>query len=517
MTGPLSQLKVVELQGRGPGPFCAMILADLGADVVRVARPQEVAPAEDESGTERMIHGRRKVDLVARGRRSVTLDLKQPDGLATMLRLIDGADALLEGFRPGVAERLGIGPDVCLERNPRLVYARITGWGQDGPYADTPGHDINYVALAGALDPLRRDGQAPAPPLNLLGDYGGGGMLAVVGILSALVERAHSGRGQIVDAAMIDGVALLTTLVHGMRAEGLWSDVPGTNVLDLGAPFYNVYETADGRYVTIGCGEPQFYAELLERLGLGEELLRRQSDPATWPADKATLASVFKTKPRDEWCRLLDGTNTCFAPVLTLGEAPAHPHNLARRTFVDVDGVVQPAAAPRFSRTPATLETRPAEVRPCGDPTRVGEAIRRHMDATTGIPPAVTEETELFWAAAKDGRLVVERCSSCGAESFPPRGICRSCRSRATEPAEVTGRGRVYSLTVNHQRWLPDLDVPYAVVLVEFPDHPGVRVVGRLRGCEPEDAAIGMAVDIGFEPGPGGFAIPSFVATDGAA
>jgi alpha-methylacyl-CoA racemase len=358
--GPLSGLKAVELQGRGPGPFGAMILADLGADVVRIVRPQDVSADADETGTERMIRGHRRIDLVARGRRSVAVDLKQPDGLATVLRLVDGADVLLEGFRPGVAERLGVGPDACLERNPRLVYARITGWGQDGPYAQTPGHDINYVALAGALDPLRRGGEAPAPPLNLLGDYGGGGMLLVVGILSALVERSLSGRGQVVDAAMIDGVALLTTIVHGMRAEGLWSDAPGSNVLDLGAPFYNVYETADGRHVTVGSGEPQFYAELLERLGLGDELLRQQSDPATWTDGKARLAAVFKTRPLDEWRELLEGTNTCFAPVLTLAEAPAHPHNVSRRTFVEVDGVVQPAPAPRFSRTPASPPAPPA-------------------------------------------------------------------------------------------------------------------------------------------------------------
>jgi alpha-methylacyl-CoA racemase len=356
--GPLSGLTAVELQGRGPGPFGAMVLADLGADVVRVARPQDVAPSDDETGTERMIRGHRRIDLVARGRRSVAIDLKHPDGLAAALRLVDQADVLIEGFRPGVAERLGIGPDPCLRRNPRLVYARITGWGQDGRYAQTPGHDINYVALAGALDPLRRGDEPPAPPLNLLGDYGGGGMLLAVGVLSALVERSRSGRGQVVDAAMVDGVALLTTLFHGMRAEGVWSDVPGTNTLDLGAPFYNVYETADGRYLTVGCGEPQFYADLLERLGLGDELLHQQTDPATWPAGKARLAAVFKTKPLDEWCALLEGT--CFAPVLTLAEAPAHPHNVERQTFVEVDGVVQPGPAPRFSRTPAAVPALPA-------------------------------------------------------------------------------------------------------------------------------------------------------------
>jgi alpha-methylacyl-CoA racemase len=358
MAGPLSGLTAVELQGRGPGPFGAMVLADLGADVVRVARPQDVAPGDDETGMERMIRGHRRIDLVARGRRSVAIDLKHPDGLAAALRLIDQADVVIEGFRPGVAERLGLGPDTCLRRNPRLVYARITGWGQDGRYAQTPGHDINYVALAGALDPLRRGGEPPAPPLNLLGDYGGGGMLLAVGVLSALVERSWSGRGQVVDAAMVDGVALLTTLFHGLRAEGLWSDVPGTNTLDLGAPFYNVYETEDGRYLTVGCGEPQFYAELLERLGLGDELLRQQADPATWPAGKARLAAVFKTRPLDEWCALLEGT--CFAPVLTLAEAPAHPHNVERQTFVEVDGVVQPGPAPRFSRTPAAVPQLPA-------------------------------------------------------------------------------------------------------------------------------------------------------------
>lgn len=358
--GPLSGVRVVELQGRGPGPFGAMVLADLGAEVVCIARPDDVAPADDESGTERMIRGHRRIDLVTRGRRSIAVDLKKPDGLQAARRLIDQADVLIEGFRPGVAERLGLGPDACLRRNPRLVYARITGWGQEGRYAQTPGHDINYVALAGALDPLRRGQQPPAPPLNLLGDYGGGGMLLVVGVLSALLERSGSGRGQVVDASMVDGVALLTTLFHGMRAEGLWSDVPGTNVLDLGAPFYNVYETADGRYLTVGCGEPQFYAELLQRVGLGDELLHQQADPATWPEGRTRLAEVFKTRPLDEWCALLEGTNTCFAPVLTLAEAPAHPHNVEHGTFVEVDGVVQPGPAPRFSRTPAELPAPPA-------------------------------------------------------------------------------------------------------------------------------------------------------------
>ncbi|HEY7106653.1 MAG TPA: CaiB/BaiF CoA-transferase family protein [Acidimicrobiia bacterium] len=352
MAGPLAGMKVVELEGRGPGPFGAMVLADLGAEVVRLCRPPADGAADDDP-TARMIAGRRRVDLVLRGRRSVAVDLKHPDGLAAALRLVDRADVLVEGYRPGAAERLGLGPEVCLARNPALVYARITGWGQDGPYAPMPGHDVNYVALTGALDLLRRGDGPPAPPLNLLGDYGGGGMLLVVGILSALFERSRSGRGQVVDAAMVDGVALLTTLFHGMIAEGLWPEVPGTHVLQLGAPFYNVYETADGQYVTVGAGEPQFYAKLVELVGADPDLVAHQSDPATWPEAKARLAALFRTRTRDEWCRILDGTDTCFAPVLSVREAPEHPQLAARGTFVEVDGVVQPSPAPRFSRTPA--------------------------------------------------------------------------------------------------------------------------------------------------------------------
>jgi alpha-methylacyl-CoA racemase len=294
----------------------------------------------------------------------VAIDLKHPDGKETALRLIGRADVAVEGQRPGVAERLGVGPDACLERNPRLVYARITGWGQDGPYAHTPGHDINYVALAGALDHLRRPGQPPMPPLNLLGDYGGGGMLLVVGVLAALFERSRSGRGQVIDAAMVDGVALLTSLFYGLRAEGLWSDQPATNILDLGSPHYNVYETADGRYISVGAGEPQFYAELLRRVGLPDDLVTHQGDPATWPAGREDMAEVFRTRTQKEWCELLEGTDTCFAPVLSFAEAPVHPHNRARNTFVEVDGVVQPAPAPRFDRTPAG---------PPGKPVRAGE------------------------------------------------------------------------------------------------------------------------------------------------
>jgi alpha-methylacyl-CoA racemase len=352
VTGPLSGLKVIELQGRGPAPFGTMILADLGAEVVTVSRVSDVVTDDEESPRERMLRGHRRIDLVTRGKRSIAVDLKRPDGLAVAFRLIDRADVVVEGNRPGVVERLGLGPEVCLERNPALIYARMTGWGQDGPYAHTPGHDINYVALAGALHHLRAPGQPPRPPLNLLGDYGGGGMLLVIGILGALFERSRSGRGQVVDTAMVDGVALLTTLFYGLRAEGLWSDEPGTNTLDLGSPQYNVYETSDGRYVSVGAGEPQFYTELLKRLGLHVDgSLQDPLDPSTWAAGRERLAAVFKTKTMAEWCEILEGTDTCFAPVISMAEAPRHPHHLARGTFVDVEGVVQPAPAPRFSRT----------------------------------------------------------------------------------------------------------------------------------------------------------------------
>ncbi len=273
--------------------------------------------------------------------------------------MTDQADVVVEGSRPGVTERLGLGPETCLGRNPRLVYGRVTGWGRDGPYAHLPGHDINYVALAGALDHLRRPGQPPMAPLNLLGDYGGGGMLLVVGILGALVERASSGHGQVVDAAMVDGVSLLMTLFFGLRAEGLWSDQPGSNILDLGAPQYNVYETADGRYVSVGAGEPKFYRELLQRLGLDESLVGQRGQPETWSSGQELLAATFKERTLAEWCALLEGTETCFAPVLTLAEAPGHPHHVARGAFVEVDGVVQPAAAPRFDRTPTASPGRP--------------------------------------------------------------------------------------------------------------------------------------------------------------
>jgi alpha-methylacyl-CoA racemase len=276
-----------------------------------------------------------------------------------VLRLVEQADVLVEGFRPGVMERLGIGPDECLARNPRLVYGRMTGWGQDGPYADASGHDINYIALAGALDPIGRAGEGPVPPLNLIGDFGGGGMLMAYGVACALLERGRSGQGQVIDAAMVDGSAVLTTFIHSLRAIGMWQDERGTNLLDTGAHFYDVYETADHRYVSVGSIEPQFYAELLRLSGLENEELPGQMDRSQWPALKERVAAVFRTRTRDEWCALMEGTDVCFAPVLSMAEAPTHPHNRQRETFVEVAGIPQPAPAPRFGRTPGAIGRPP--------------------------------------------------------------------------------------------------------------------------------------------------------------
>ena len=391
MTGPLSGLRVVELDCRGPGPFATMVLADLGADVISVGRVRNVAMDANETPMMRLLKGRRAIDLVTRGKRSIALDLTHPDGHAVALELVDRADVLVEGGRPGVAERLRLGPETCLRRNPRLVYARVTGWGQDGPYAPTPGHDINYVALAGALDHLRRRGQPPMPPLNLLGDYGGGGMLLLVGIMGALLERSRSGLGQVVDASMIDGVALLSTLFYGLRAEDLWSDEPESNILDLGAPHYNIYETADGRYVSVGAGEPKFYRELLQRIGVDQTLVSQQGDQSAWSDGKDILSETFKQKTLREWCDLLEGTDTCFAPVLTMAEAPEHPHHKARGTFVTVDGVVQPAPAPRFSRTPSETP---------GPPVAAGQHTREILVAL-GVGPDEVESLLASGAAAQ--------------------------------------------------------------------------------------------------------------------
>jgi alpha-methylacyl-CoA racemase len=344
-------LKVIEIAGIGPGPFCAMMLADLGADVLRVDRAQSVRGMDT---------GKPPADVLNRGRRSIGIDLKNPEGVETVLHLVETADVLLEGFRPGVMERLGLGPETCLGRNPRLVYGRMTGWGQSGPLAHAAGHDINYIALSGALYGIGRQGEAPVPPLNLVGDFGGGGMLLALGILAALFECSQSGQGQVVDAAMTDGSAILTTIIHGLRAMGFWNDERGTNLLDTGAHFYDTYETKDGKHVSVGSLEPQFYAKLLELTGLDKQELPAQMDRKQWSLMKDRMAAIFKSKTRDEWCEIMEGTDVCFAPVLSMQEAPQHPHNQARETFVEVAGIVQPAPAPRFSRTPPVIQRPPS-------------------------------------------------------------------------------------------------------------------------------------------------------------
>ncbi len=349
--GPLDGVRIIELTGLGPGPFCAMMLADMGADVIRVDRAGSVRGGDPNVPP---------ADPMSRGRRSIGIDLKSSDGVETLMRLIEGADGLIEGFRPGVTERLGIGPDHCLSRNPRLAYGRMTGWGQEGPYASTAGHDINYISLAGALEPMGRRGESPVPPLNLVGDFGGGGMYLAFGMVCAILEARSSGKGQVIDAAMVDGAASLTTFFHGFRAMGVWNDERGTNLLDTGAHFYDVYETSDGKYVSIGSIEPQFYAELREKLDLDETKWDQQMSRNAWPELKDDIAAIFKTKTRDQWCELIEGSDVCFAPVLSLEEAPQHPHNQARGTFVEAHGVVQPRPAPRFSRTDSTLGRPPA-------------------------------------------------------------------------------------------------------------------------------------------------------------
>jgi alpha-methylacyl-CoA racemase len=351
MPGPLAGKKVIEIAGIGPGPFGAMMLADMGADVIRVDRAQNVRGGDPSSPP---------ADVLNRGRRSVGVDLKHPDGVETVLSLIESADALLEGFRPGVMERLGLGPDAALARNPRLVYGRMTGWGQDGPYAHTAGHDINYIALAGTLHGIGRQGEKPLPPLNLVGDFGGGGMLLAFGLVCGMLSAQQTGQGQVVDAAMVDGAAVLMTMMHAFLAMGIWEDERGVNMLDTGTHFYDTYETADGKYVSIGSIEPQFYAELLEHTGLAGEELPFQHDRTQWGAMKERLTAVFKSKTRDEWCSIMEGTDVCFAPVLSMREAPEHPHNVHRGTFVERNGVVQPAPAPRFSKTEPEIQRPPS-------------------------------------------------------------------------------------------------------------------------------------------------------------
>jgi len=348
--GPLAGIKIVELTGIGPEPMCAMLLADLGATVLRIDRPEP-----SDLGVPRPL----RYDLLLRGRKCLAVDLKHPTGKALALRLVERADALIEGFRPGVTERLGLGPADCLARNPRLVYGRVTGWGQQGPLAQAAGHDLNYIALAGAAHAFGRRGQPPTPPLNLIGDFGGGALYLAFGVVCGILEAQRSGRGQVVDAAMVDGAASLMTAFFGMMAAGLGSHERGTNILDTGAHFYEVYECADGRWISVAAIEGKFYAELLRCLDIDPATLPPQMDCEHWPEAKSRLAALFKTRTRDEWCGVLEGTDACFAPVLTTDEAPHHPHNAMRRTYVEIDGIVQPAPAPRFSRTVPDLPIPP--------------------------------------------------------------------------------------------------------------------------------------------------------------
>ncbi|MED5263184.1 MAG: CaiB/BaiF CoA-transferase family protein [Myxococcota bacterium] len=342
--GPLSGIKMIEIVGIGPCPFAAMMLSDLGAEILRV----------DRAGAKAFAYADPKMDFLARGRKSIEVDLKSESGRGLLLELVERSDVLLEGFRPGVMERLGVGPEPCLERNPGLVYGRMTGWGQAGPMAKTPGHDINYIALAGVLGAVGRAGAPPTPPLNLVGDFGGGGMLLAYGVLAALLERGRSGLGQVVDAAMVDGAALLMAPLYGAEAVGGWGP-RGTNLLDSGAPFYDAYETADGEWISIGSLEPQFFAELLKKLDLDAGDRPHQMDPSGWPALRDELTATFRSKTRAEWEAILGDAEVCFAPVLSMREAIDHPHNRERRTFVEVDELAQPAPAPRFSRTPPDL------------------------------------------------------------------------------------------------------------------------------------------------------------------
>jgi alpha-methylacyl-CoA racemase len=344
MSGPLTGLRILEIAGIGPGPFAGMMLADHGAEVIRIERPNAapgLAPAH--------------TDILARSRKAVAIDLKRPEGIAVLRDLACGADGLIEGFRPGVMERLGIGPDVLLADNPRLVVGRMTGWGQTGPMAKTAGHDIDYIALAGALHAYGRAGEKPTPPINMVGDFGGGGMFLAFGMVSAILHAQRTGEGQVVDCAMVDGAAVLMSMIWSFRAAGFWRDERGVNLLDTGAHFYDTYETADGKYLAVGAIEPQFYAELRRLAGLQDDAdLDGQMNFPEWPQLKEKLEAVFRTRTRDAWMAVFDGTDACVAPVLSLAEAPLHPHNAARGTFVEAHGVTQPAPAPRFSATPAT-------------------------------------------------------------------------------------------------------------------------------------------------------------------
>ncbi|MEL6254174.1 MAG: CaiB/BaiF CoA-transferase family protein [Bacteroidota bacterium] len=341
--GPLEGIKIIEIAGLGPGPFAGMMLADMGAEVILVERRLDTSKT-------------RIPDCNRRGKKSIAINLKDPEGVENLLKLVEKADALLEGFRPGVMERLGIGPDVCLERNPKLVYGRMTGWGQYGPLAHAAGHDINYISLTGALGAIGNAGGKPVPPLNLVGDYGGGAMFLVCGMLAALLESQKSGKGQVIDVAMTDGSAVLMSIFNSLHKMGLWKPERGINMLDSGAHYYDTYECKDGKFVSIGSIEPQFYALLMQKVELSPEDFKSQNNSSKWPEQKEKLASIFKTKTQAEWCEIMEGTDICFAPVLDFIEAQSHPHNVARNTYINVDGFMQPAPAPRFSRTPSEVQ-----------------------------------------------------------------------------------------------------------------------------------------------------------------
>ena len=347
--GPLKGLKIIEMAGIGPGPFCGMVLADLGAEIIRVDRASAIGTGS-------------KKEPSNRGKKSIAVDLKAKEGVEVVLKLVETADAIFEGFRPGVMERLGIGPEVCLARNDRIVFGRMTGWGQEGPLANAAGHDINYISLSGALAAIGRPGSPPVPPLNLIGDFGGGGMLLALGLVAALLESKESKQGQVVDAAMTDGSALLMTMIYSMQSSGMWKTTMGSNLLDGGSHFYDTYECKDGKFISIGSIEPQFYALLCQIAELDEKVFSKQMSRDLWPEQKEEIKKIFLNKTRDEWCELMEGTDVCFAPVLDMSEAPQHPHNKERKTFIDLEGVTQPAPAPRFSRTEPEVVSSPSIV-----------------------------------------------------------------------------------------------------------------------------------------------------------
>ena len=347
--GPLKGLKIIEMAGIGPGPFCGMVLADLGAKIIRVDRASAIGTGS-------------KQDAANRGKKSIAVDLKSEEGVEVVLKLVETADAIFEGFRPGVMERLGLGPEVCSKRNERIVFGRMTGWGQKGPLANAAGHDINYISLTGALAAIGRPGSPPVPPLNLIGDFGGGGMLLALGLVAALLESKESKKGQVVDAAMTDGSALLMTMIYTMQSSGVWKTSMGSNLLDGGSHFYDTYECKDGKFISLGSIEPQFYALLCQIAELDESIFGNQMSRDSWPEKKEAIKKIILDKTRDEWCELMEGTDVCFAPVLDMSEAPKHPHNIERKTFIDLEGVTQPAPAPRFSRTEPEVVSSPSVV-----------------------------------------------------------------------------------------------------------------------------------------------------------